>query len=72
MAIPLLTLNNGVEIPAIGFGVFQAAPADPGVREAVDSAYHAKYDRYGPGPVGAVTGPDAPETTLRVTPRDST
>lgn len=46
------------------------APADPGVREEVDRAYHAKYDQYGPAPVGAVTGPDVLETTLRVMPRD--
>lgn len=24
-----LTLNNGVEMPALGFGVFQTAPQDP-------------------------------------------
>jgi hypothetical protein len=45
-------------------------PADPGVREALDAALHAKYDRFGPGPVGAITGDDVLETTLRVTPRD--
>ena len=45
-------------------------PADPGVREALDAALHAKYDRFGPGPVGAITGDDVLETTLKVTPRD--
>lgn len=44
--------------------------ADPGVREALDAALHAKYDRFGPGPVGAITGDDVLETTLKVTPRD--
>jgi hypothetical protein len=39
------------------------------VRAAVDAAYHAKYDRHGQALVGTVTGPDAGETTLRVTPR---
>ena len=39
------------------------------VRAAVDAAYHAKYDRYGQAMVGTVTGPDAGETTLRVSPR---
>lgn len=43
-------------------------PADPAVRDALDAAYHAKYDRYGPGPVGAVTGDDVLRTTLRVVP----
>lgn len=45
-------------------------PADPGVRAALDAALHAKYDRYGPAPVGAVTGDDVLETTLRIMPRD--
>ncbi|WP_425567652.1 hypothetical protein [Salinactinospora qingdaonensis] len=40
------------------------------MRGDVDAAYHEKYDRYGPGPVGAVTGPDVLETTLRFMPRD--
>jgi hypothetical protein len=29
---------------------------DPAVQAAVDAAYHAKYDRYGPQIVGSVTG----------------
>jgi hypothetical protein len=44
--------------------------ADPSVREAIDAALHAKYDRFGPGPVGAITGDDVLETTLRVLPAD--
>ena len=44
-------------------------PADPEVRASIDSALHAKYDRYGPGPVGAITGDDVLETTLEVLPR---
>ena len=47
---------------------FEPAPAE--VRDALDQAYHAKYDSYGPGPVGAVTGSDVLETTLRVLPLD--
>ncbi|WP_374975628.1 DUF2255 family protein [Microbacterium trichothecenolyticum] len=42
--------------------------ADEAVAPAVDAALHAKYDRYGPGPVGAITGPDAAATTLLVMP----
>jgi hypothetical protein len=42
------------------------AEADPGVHAAVDQTYHAKYDRYGPGPVGAVTGPAAHPVTIRL------
>jgi hypothetical protein len=42
---------------------------DDDVHAAVDAAYHAKYDRYGPAIVGTVTGSDAGATTLRVTPR---
>jgi hypothetical protein len=40
--------------------------ADPSVHDAVDSAYHTKYDRYGPGPVSHVTGPDAHLVTIRL------
>jgi hypothetical protein len=35
----------------------------------VDAAYHAKYDRYGPGPVGSVVTAEAARSTLRVVPR---
>jgi hypothetical protein len=44
--------------------------ADPSVRADLDRALHHKYDRYGSGPVGAITGPDVLETTLEVLPRD--
>lgn len=42
--------------------------ADAAVAADVDAALHTKYDRYGPGPVGAITGMDAATTTLLVTP----
>lgn len=42
--------------------------ADPEISAEITAAYHAKYDRFGPGPVGSVTGTDVAETTLRVTP----
>jgi diketogulonate reductase-like aldo/keto reductase len=38
---PILTLNNGVELPALGFGVFQT-PADE-TRDAVGAALAAGY-----------------------------
>jgi 2,5-diketo-D-gluconate reductase A len=41
MTIPALTLNNGVEMPALGFGVFQT-PADA-TREAVATALATGY-----------------------------
>ena len=37
---------------------------------AIDAAYHAKYDRYGPRIVGSVVGPDAEAVTIRLVPRD--
>ena len=37
---------------------------------AIDAAYHAKYDRYGPTVVNSVVGPHATTVTLRVTPQD--
>jgi hypothetical protein len=47
-----------------------AEPA-PGVHAAIDEAYHAKYDRYGPAIVGTVVGPDAGALTIRLLPRTS-
>lgn len=40
--------------------------ADAAVQDAIDTAYHAKYDRYGPQIVGSVTGPDAGNMTIRL------
>lgn len=44
------------------------AAADPDVGELIDDAYHAKYDRYGPRVVGAVTGSDTLAVTIRLMP----
>ena len=41
----------------------------PELQEALDDAYHAKYDRYGKGMVRTVVSPDAARSTLRVAPR---
>jgi hypothetical protein len=41
----------------------------PEVEEDLHRAYHAKYDRYGPSPVGAVVSPEAARSTLRLVPR---
>jgi hypothetical protein len=38
---------------------------------AIDAAYHAKYDRYGPQIVGTVTGPHAGPVTLCLVPQDA-
>ena len=38
---PLLTLNNGVQMPAIGLGVFQSSPED--TVTAIESAIAAGY-----------------------------
>jgi hypothetical protein len=40
--------------------------ADDAVHDAIDASYHAKYDRYGPGPVSHVTGDDAHALTIRL------
>jgi hypothetical protein len=47
---------------------FTEPPAD--VLPDIDTAYHAKYDRYGPAIVGSVVGEQATKVTLRVVPRD--
>jgi 2,5-diketo-D-gluconate reductase A len=41
MTVPSIRLNNGVEIPQVGFGVFQIPPDDTAkaVREALDAGY---------------------------------
>ena len=42
------------------------AEVGPDVHDAIDAAYHAKYDRYGPRIVGTVVGPKVVATTLRL------
>lgn len=42
---------------------------DQALSADLSSAYHAKYDRYGPAIVGTVVSPDAEQSTLRVVPR---
>ena len=44
---------------------------EPGAAVDADlhSAYHAKYDRYGPTIVGPVVSPEAAASTLRLVPR---
>jgi hypothetical protein len=44
--------------------------ADSAVQRDIDSAYHAKYDRYGPQIVGSVTGPKAHAVTIRLAKAD--
>ncbi|MFZ0252141.1 MAG: DUF2255 family protein [Acidimicrobiales bacterium] len=46
--------------------------ADPGIHEGIDAAYHAKYDRWGPDPVGHVTGLGAHGVTILLLRRDET
>ena len=37
---------------------------------AIDAAYNAKYDTYGPRLVGSVVGPDAHRVTVRLVPEE--
>jgi hypothetical protein len=48
-----------------------ASELDAATQLAVDAAYHAKYDRYGPQIVGTVTGAHAEAVTLRLVPQDA-
>jgi len=48
-----------------------ASELDAATQTAVDAAYHAKYDRYGPQIVGTVTGAHAMPVTLRLVPQDA-
>ena len=43
--------------------------AAPDVHPAIDAAYHAKYDRYGPAIVGSVVGDKAAAVTVRLVPK---
>jgi hypothetical protein len=45
------------------------APADAEAQRDIDSAYHRKYDRYGPRIVGSVTGPASHAVTVRLLPQ---
>jgi hypothetical protein len=36
--------------------------------EAIDAAYHGKYYRFGPGPVGHVTGTESHDVTIQLVP----
>jgi hypothetical protein len=45
------------------------AEPGPGVHAGIDTAYHTKYDRYGPEIVGTVVGPKAEAVTIRLVPR---
>jgi hypothetical protein len=40
--------------------------ADDADQSAIDDAYHAKYDSYGPRIVGTVVGPNAHDVTIRL------
>ena len=54
-------------IEADGAGAEVNFPAAaPETTQDIDSAYHAKYDRYGPVIVGHVTGPAAHAVTIRL------
>ena len=45
------------------------AEAGMDAHPAIDAAYHAKYDRYGPAIVGSVVGDKAAPMTIRLMPR---
>jgi hypothetical protein len=45
-------------------------PASPDTHQAIDTAYHTKYDRYGRAIVATVVGENAMTTTLKLVPRD--
>jgi hypothetical protein len=58
-----------ITVPGLEQDVTFVAPA-PDAHPAIDAAYHAKYDRYGPGIVNTVVGPDVVPVTLQLVPRD--
>ncbi|MEE3853058.1 aldo/keto reductase [Gordonia sp. LSe1-13] len=72
MSVPTLTLNNGVEIPALGFGVYQTPPDETAtaVRTALDVGYRhidtaaAYLNERGVGDAIAQSGIDRSEVFL--------
>lgn len=63
--------NGSGRVRPVGIEVgvsFDTATAD--APDAIDAEYHAKYDRYGPGPVGHVTGAASHPVTIRLVPLD--
>jgi len=58
-----------ITVAGIEQDVSFVAPA-PDVHPAIDAAYHAKYDRYGPGIVKTVVGPAVVDVTLRLVPQE--
>ncbi|NQE66747.1 DUF2255 family protein [Nocardia gamkensis] len=53
----------------VGYAVYvRFAYGSDSAHVAIDAAYHAEYDRYGPKIVGSVVGAHATEVTLRLDP----
>ncbi|WNM28494.1 DUF2255 family protein [Demequina capsici] len=48
--------------------VLELVPADAAEHPRIDAELHAKYDRYGPAYVGAITGASTYEGTFQVVP----
>lgn len=46
----------------------ELASVSSDVMEAIDAAYHAKYDQYGPKIVGSVVGTEAHRVTIQLVP----
>lgn len=44
--------------------------AEPAVSDVLSETLHRKYDRFGPAPIAAITGPAVLQTTLKVLPAD--
>ena len=63
LAADVGVIKAGGQQHRVAFGT-----ADSGVHDAIDAAYHAKYDRYGPKIVGSVVGADAHDVTIRLVP----
>lgn len=63
MTIPNFTLNNGVEIPALGFGVYQTPPE--GTAAAVESAPATGYRHIDPALSVRLTGGPSPRSLSR-------
>jgi len=59
-----------IQVDGVDYAARFVDAADDADHAALDAAYHAKYDRYGPRVVGPVVGDAARAVTVRIEPAE--
>ena len=70
ISTPRLRCHSIIRISAAGSEHVTLLLSNARTKQAIDAAYHAKYDRYGPAIVGTVVGAQAVPTTIRLVPQE--